>query len=160
MDINDPRLEKGREEMFERIKKYDERMLTVIKNHLGCEQFLNQLLSAASRKWKGKMCAGKIDIAKNELDLPEIDLKIWNVLEAGNALRNKIAHGADESVIATKMADFRRAYFAALTPEQAKGCEGLDDMKIVSLAFGLCGGYLVVATERLIKRKRATLPAL
>jgi hypothetical protein len=151
--IDDPRLEKAREELFERIKKYDEQMLTVIKNHLGCEQFLNQLLSAASRKWKGKMCSGKIDIAKT-LDVIEIDPKIWKVLEAGNSLRNKIAHGAEDSVIAARMTDFRTAYLAALSPEQAKGCGGLDDMKIVVLAFGLCGAYIVVAAERLTEERK------
>ena len=36
---DDPRLEKAREQLLERIKKYDEMMLTVFKNHLGCEQF-------------------------------------------------------------------------------------------------------------------------
>lgn len=153
MGMNDPRLEKAREEFLDRVKKYDERMLTVIKNHLGCEQFLNQLLSVASRSWKRKKCAGKIEIAKNDLNLTEIEPNIWEVLEAGNTLRNKIAHGAEESVIAAKMADFRKAYLAALTPEQAKGSEGLDYMKIVVLAFGLCGGYLVVAAERLSKEK-------
>ena len=50
MKIDESRLEKAREEMFERVRRYDERMLTVIKNHLGCEQVLNDLLSAASRR--------------------------------------------------------------------------------------------------------------
>src|SRR5437868_4103078 len=107
--IDDPRLEKAHAEMTERVRKYDERMLTVMKNHLGVEQFLNELLSAASRRWKGRMCGGKIDIARGELDLPEIEPAIWKVLEAGNTLRNKIAHGADESVIAAKMTAVRKA---------------------------------------------------
>jgi hypothetical protein len=57
--IDDPRLQKAHEEMVERIRRYDERMLTVIKNHLGCEQFLNELLSTASRRWKRRPCSGK-----------------------------------------------------------------------------------------------------
>jgi hypothetical protein len=71
--IDESRLEKAREEMFERVRRYDERMLTVIKNHLGCEQVLNDLLSAASRRWKRRTCSGKIAIAKDELKLPEIE---------------------------------------------------------------------------------------
>jgi hypothetical protein len=137
---DDPRLS-------ERIKKYDEMMLTVFKNHLGCEQFLNELLSASSRRWKGRMCGGKIEIAKT-LKLPEMEPSVWKVLEAGNKLRNQIAHSPDEGKIAAKMAAFRKAYLAALTPEQAKGCENLDDVRIVILAFGFCGSYLVVAAER------------
>ncbi len=120
MKTDDPRLEKAREQLFERIKKYDEMMLTVFKNHLGCEQFLNELLSASSRRWKRRKCAGKIEIAKT-LNLPEIEAPIWKVLEAGNKLRNQIAHSPDEGKIAAKMASFRKAYVAALTPEQARG---------------------------------------
>ncbi|MGD9923856.1 MAG: hypothetical protein AB7V13_20795 [Pseudorhodoplanes sp.] len=51
MKADDPCLEKARQEMIERIKSYDERMLTVIKCHLGCEDFLNGLPSAAGRRW-------------------------------------------------------------------------------------------------------------
>ena len=153
MRTDDPRLEKSREQLFERVKKYDEMMLIVIKNHLGCEQFLNELLSALSKPWKKKRCAGKIDIAK-KLNLTEIEPPIWQVLEAGNRLRNQIAHSPDEGKIAAKMAAFRKAYIAALTPEQAKACENLDDIRIVVLAFGLCGGYLVVAANRLAEEKK------
>lgn len=153
MRTDDPRLEKAREQMFERIKKYDEMMLTVFKNHLGCEQFLNELLSASSKPWKKKRCAGKIDVAK-KLNLTEFEPAIWDVLEAGNKLRNQIAHSPDESKIAAKMAALRKAYLAAITPEQAKGCENLDDTRIVVLAFGLCGGYLVVAADRVKEDKK------
>ncbi len=152
MKTDDPKLEKAREQLFERIKKYDEMMLTVFKNHLGCEQFLNELLSASSRRWKGRTCGGKIDIAKT-LNLPEIEPSIWKALEAGNKLRNQIAHSPDEGKIAAKMASFREAYVAALTPEQARGCENLNDIQIVVLAFGLCGSYLVAAAGRVKEEK-------
>jgi hypothetical protein len=109
MRTDDSRLEEARKQLLERIKKYDEMMLTVFKNHLGCEQFLNELLSASSRRWKGRMCGGKIEIAKT-LDLPEIEPSIWKALEAGNKLRSQVAHSPDESKIAAKMAAFRKAY--------------------------------------------------
>lgn len=88
MKTDDPKLEKAREQLFERIKKYDEMMLTVFKNHLGCEQFLNELLSASSRRWKGRTCGGKIDIAKT-LNLPEIEPSIWKALEAGTSFATR-----------------------------------------------------------------------
>jgi hypothetical protein len=155
MKTDDPKLEKAREQLFERIKKYDEMMLTVFKSHLGCEQFLNELLSATSKRWKKRPFAGKIDIAKT-LYLSEIEPPIWKVLEAGNKLRNQIAHSPDEAKIGAKMAALRSAYLAALTPEQARGCEKLDDIQIVVLSFGLCGGYLVVAADRLADEKKKT----
>ena len=55
MKVDDPRLEKARAELSERIKRYDDMMLTVFKSHLGCEQFLNDLLSASSRRWKARL---------------------------------------------------------------------------------------------------------
>jgi hypothetical protein len=152
---DDPRLEKAAQEMIERIKKYDERMLTVIKNHLGCEDFLSRLLSAAGRRWKNRQFAGKLDVAK-EINPPEIEEPVWNLLNAGNKLRNAVAHGHEESKIAAMMADLRKAYLAALTPSQAKHAEVLDDTQMVVLAFGHCGAYLVVATEAVKdRRKRA-----
>ena len=126
--------------MNERIKKYDERMLTVIKNHLGCEDLLNGLLSAAGRRWKGRLLfAGKFDVAK-EIDPPEIEPLIWDLMEAGNKLRNAIA--------------LRKAYLATLTPFQAKHAENLDDTKMVILAFGECGAYLAVAANAVKGRKK------
>lgn len=151
--IDDPKLEQAREQMRARVQRYDEMMLTVFKNHLGCEQFLNDLLSVSSRRWKGRMCGGKIDIAKG-LHLSEIEAPVWEVLDAGNKLRNQIAHSPDDGKIAAKMASLRKAYLAALTPEQAKASENLNDTQIVALAFGLCGGYLVVATNRVKEDKQ------
>jgi hypothetical protein len=151
---DDPRLEKAHAEMVERVRKFDERMLTVLKSHLGCEQFLNELLAASSKPWKGKMCGGKIDIAKG-LKLPEMTEPIWKVLETGNRLRNAIAHGKPESVIADRMAKFRKAYLAALSPEQAKGSADLDDIRLVILAFGFVGAFLVVSAERVREGKQA-----
>jgi hypothetical protein len=143
---DDPRLEIAHQEMIARIKKYDERMLTVIKNHLGCEDFLNELLSAAGRRWKNRLFAGKLDVAK-EINPPEIEPPVWCLLKASNKLRNAIAHGHKESKIAARTADLRKAYLAALTPIQAKHSEGLDDTRIVVLAFGHCGAYLGIAAE-------------
>ncbi len=153
MRTDDPRLEKAHAEMAERVRKFDERMLTVIKNHLGCEQFLNDTLAAAGRRWKSRRCAGKIAIAKR-LKLSEMTEPIWKVLEEGNRLRNAIAHGDEKSVIADRMAKFRKAYLAALSPEQAKGVADLDDIRLTVLAYSFVGAFLVVSTDRFIEAKK------
>ena len=57
------RYAKAHKEMTERVARYDQRLLTVIKSHLSCEEALNQLLSAASRAWKKKKFSGKLEVA-------------------------------------------------------------------------------------------------
>jgi hypothetical protein len=99
---------------------------------------------------------GQIDIAKDELNLSEIEPATWEVLKAGNELRNKIAHGAAESVIAAKMTALRKAYLETLPPEQRKGAENLTDVQLVVGAFSDCGSYLFVAAERLREEKKKT----
>jgi hypothetical protein len=99
-----PRLVEGRKLLAERIAKYDERILTVLKNHLATEQSLNDLLAAASRRWRRRTFAGKIDVAK-ELFLPELSEELWDVLKAANDLRNAVAHGHKEGTVAARMAD-------------------------------------------------------
>ena len=47
MDINDPRLEQARTNMTERLRSYDDRIISVLKGHLSLEQSLNGLLRAA-----------------------------------------------------------------------------------------------------------------
>jgi hypothetical protein len=153
MEIDDSRLEQAHKEMTERVEKYDERLVTVLKNHLGVEQSLNDLLAAASRRWKRRTFAGKIDIAK-KLFLPEIEPHVWTVLEAGNDLRNAIAHGHKEGTMAAKMTALRKAYIGLLTPEQPKGTEDLTDTQIVVVAFTMAGSYLVVAADRLAEKRK------
>jgi hypothetical protein len=41
--------------------------------------------------------------------LPEIEPSIWAVFEAGNRLRNQIAHSPDDGKIAAKMATLRKS---------------------------------------------------
>jgi hypothetical protein len=153
MEIDDPRLGQAHKEMAERVEKYDERLVTVLKNHLGCEQSLNDLLAAASRRWKRRTFAGKIDIAQ-KLFLPEMTEPIWAVLKAGNDLRNANAHGQNEGTIAARMTDLRKAYAASLTPERAKDVETLTDTQLVVVAFTMAGSYLVVAADRLAEKRK------
>ncbi len=120
MKTDDPRLEESRKKALERIQKINDMMLTVLKNHLVVEQFMNDFLDVSGRKHRGLTFDKKSKRCKG-LKPAEIDPPIWKVLDAGNALRNKIAHTLDQSQIQSKMDELRADFLAALTPEQAKG---------------------------------------
>lgn len=153
MDINDPRLEEAHKNMVERVEKYDELIVTVLKCHLSAEQALNDLLRAASRRWKRRTFAGKIDVAE-KLFLPELDPPMWAVLKAGNDLRNAVAHGHKEGTVTQRMADLRKALLAWASPEQRPSIEGMTEPQMVSTAFFQCASFIVVATERLIEKNK------
>jgi len=97
-------------------------MLTVLKNHVGLEQFFSEFLEASGKKpdemsfyEKAKACEG--------LRPPEVELAIWKVVYAANELRNKIAHTFEQTKIKAKMDALRAAYLAALTPTQAEAAK-------------------------------------
>jgi hypothetical protein len=146
MKSDDPRLEKSRKELLERIKKIDELMLIVLKNHIGLEQFLSEFLDASGKTPEDLTFYEKVQESEG-LNPPEVDPAIWEVLYAANELRNKIAHTFDQAKIKTKMDALRAAYLAALTPTQAEASNTLDDAKIAVTAMGLCGAFLFVATD-------------
>lgn len=146
MKSDDPRLIESRKLLAERIAKYDERIVTVLKNHLAAEQSLNDLLAAASRRWKKRSFAGKIDVAK-KLFLPDLSEELWDTLKAGNELRNAVAHGHKEGTVAARMTDLRKAFLASVSPERRKGIEEMNDTQTVMSAFSHCGSYLVVAAQ-------------
>jgi hypothetical protein len=153
MDIDDPRLAEAHKIMAERVKLYDERIVMVLKGHLSAEQSLDDLLKAASRRWKCRTFAGKIDIAQ-KLFLPELDEPMWAVLKSGNELRNAVAHGHKEGTVTQRMTELRKALLAWVSPEQRAGIEGMTDPQMVSTAFYQCGSYLVVATDRLEEKNK------
>jgi hypothetical protein len=146
MKTDDPRLEESRKKLLERVQKINELILSVLKNHLLLEQFMNGFLEVSGEKYDGLAFAEKAKKSE-ELKPPEVEPSIWKVLEAANKLRNKIAHTLDQGLIQAKMDKLRTAYLAALTPTQAKGVEKLDDVRIASGAFELCGAYVVAATD-------------
>jgi hypothetical protein len=153
MEIDDPRLVQAHKDMTARIERYDDRVVTVLKNQLGVEQSLDDLLKTASRRWKNRTFAGKIDVAQ-KLFLAELDEHTWAVLKAGNNLRNAVAHGHKEGTIAARMTDLRKAYLAAVSPEQRKGIEEMTDTQMVGSAFNQCGSHLVVAADRLAEKNK------
>jgi hypothetical protein len=143
---DDPRLEESRQKLLERVQKINDLILTVLKKHLILEHFMNEFLDASRKKYDDELSFAKKAALCKELKPAEIDPSIWEVLTKANQLRNKIAHTLDEAEIKSKTDDLRTSYLAALTPTQAKGAEKLDDVRIASGAFELCGAYVVAAT--------------
>jgi hypothetical protein len=152
MKADDPKLRANLQELFERRQQINELILTVLQNHIVVEQFINEFLAVAGRSKRGTF-QGKVDKCQL-LNPPEIDAQIWQVLKAANELRNKIAHTFDQTKIYAKLAELRKAYHAALTPEQAKHAESLDDTKTAAGAFELCGAYIAAASDAAKQRKQ------
>ncbi|PZA13317.1 hypothetical protein DNX69_02800 [Rhodopseudomonas palustris] len=148
MATNDTRLEEAHKHLKERIEKYDDRILAVLKGHLSAEQSLNELLRAAKRRWRRRTFAGKIDVAK-QLCLPDLSEQLWTILENGNDLRNAVAHGHQEGTINQRMAHLKKALLAWSSPEQKPGVETMTDTQMVSTAFYSTGSFLIVAAMRL-----------
>jgi hypothetical protein len=144
---------KAHKDMIERVARYDERLLTVIKNHLSCEEALNQLLGAASRSWKKKKFSGKLDVGRDQIKPNEMTAHLWEVVKVGNLLRNAVAHGHPESVIAARMVELRTAYLGAVSPQQRPGIEAMTEVQMVGSAFNHCGSHIIVAADR-IERER------
>lgn len=153
MKSNDPRLEESRRTAIARVNRINETIVTVLKNHLVVEQFMDEFLVASGKKANGSF-ADKAQDCQN-LKPPEIDPPIWKVLTAANRLRNKIAHTLDETEIRTKMDDVRATYLAALSDQQRPHSEGVDDILIAAAAFELCAAYLVAATVAARAARRA-----
>lgn len=45
------------------------------------------------------------------------------------------------------MGDLRKAFLAAVSPEQRKGIDEMNDTQMVVSAFSHCGSHLVVAAQ-------------
>lgn len=151
MKADDPRLEKSRQEAIARVARVTEMMVTVLKNHIVVEQFMDEFLTVSGRKAKGTFA----DKAQSCQDLksPEIEPALWEVLKKANLLRNKIAHTLDQAEIQVKMHELRAAYLGALSDQQRPHSETLDDIRVAAAAFELCGAYLFGATEAVREKK-------
>jgi hypothetical protein len=148
---DDPRLEQAHRAMTERIAKYEGRIVTTLKGHLAAEQALDDLLREARRKRK-RPFAGKIDVAE-KLFLPDLSTEMWDVLRAGNNLRNAVAHGKSEGTIVQRIADIRRTLLAWASPPQRPGIEAMSDPQLISTAFFQCASFIVVATIKMKEQR-------
>jgi hypothetical protein len=157
MKADDPRLEQARKEMTERVERYNDRIVEVLKGHLSVEQSLNDLLRTARRKWK-RPFAGKIDVAE-KLYCPDLTVELWDRVKAGNNLRNAVAHGHKEGTITQRMADLRRALLDWVSPAQRPGVEAMTDTQMVGTAFNQTGSHIVVATIKLEEENKKAADA-
>lgn len=138
---------KAHKDMIERVERYDERIVTVLKGSLSTEQALNDLLKAGSMRWKRRTFAGKIDKAE-KLFCPELDAGFWATIKAANQLRNAVAHDHKEGTITQRTADLKKALLAWASPQQRPGIEGMTEPQMITTAFNQCSSYLVVAADR------------
>jgi hypothetical protein len=157
MKGDDPHLEETYKKALERNKEIKDMKSTVLDNHLLVEQFMDDLLKAYGKKYKGLEFSEKVDLCET-LNPAEIDPQIWKVLRAANQLRNKISHTLDQKKIQSKIDVLRVAYITSLTSTQAEAAEKLDDVQIVGAALRYCGAYLVAATDA-VRARQATSPA-
>jgi len=145
-----------REKMFaeahkkatERIEQFEERILTVIRAHLGAEQSLNALLKVGRRRRKNRTFSGKWWVAKG-LFVKEMTEELWEVLKVGNELRNAIAHGDKPGLIEAKIVELRKAYIDANTPQQKKYIESMTEKQMMTMAFSHCSSHMTVAADRI-----------
>jgi hypothetical protein len=156
---DDPELEKHRQEAFERVQKMDLLILSVLKTHLLTEQCMNDYMTASGlkKRWIKKRFADKMKkcklLAKSEGNDP-----LWDVLEAANCLRNKIAHTPDITAINEKMAVLKEKYFSQLTENQVSGLKDRPDDYIAMSAFSTCAGFIATLESR-VKSARAAATA-
>ena len=154
MKADDPLLEAKLKELFDRIKRMDELLLTIVKNHIGLEQFMSEFLDASGENPEDMSSFDKIE-ACEEQNPQEIEPAVWEVFYAANQLRNKIAHTFDEAKVKQKLDALRAAYIAALNnPVQVEAAKKLTDAQLAAEAMAFCGAYLVVATERVKAAKK------
>ena len=150
MKADDPRLEESLKRLTERIRKLDDTILTVLKNHVAVEQSMGAFLEAHGKKSDNLTFADKIKACKAR-NAPEIEKPIWDLLKECNRLRNTIAHKLDEMATKAQMDVVRAAYIAAVTEFQARFIKDLDDVRMAMGALQLWGSYIVVANEAIPK---------
>jgi hypothetical protein len=151
---DDPRLEKSRQEMFERVEKMNALTLSVLRSHLLAEQCMGDYIIARGKKpkWVQKQkFSTKMERCK-KLAKDEGDDELWRILDAANQLRNTIAHTLSSDKIAEKMKQLRDRYLAFLTAEQAAGLADRSDAYIAESACLTCAGFIATLTNRLPKK--------
>ena len=150
MKSDDPKLEKSRQEMFERVKKMNALTLAVLRSHLLAEQSMGDYIVASGRKskWVQKQkFSTKMELCK-KLAKDEGDDLLWGVLDAANQLRNTIAHSLSSEKIAEKMKQLRDRFLAYLTAEQAAGIADQSDDYVAESACLTCAGFITTLTRR------------
>jgi hypothetical protein len=76
---DDPRLEESLKKLTERIQKINDMIVTILKNHLVLEQFINEFLAVCGIKTKGRSFDAKAKLCERQKP-PEIEAPIWDVI--------------------------------------------------------------------------------
>jgi hypothetical protein len=154
---DDPRLEKSRNEMIERIEKMSALTLAVLRSHLLAEQCMGDYIIASGTKPKWLRKANFFDKMNRwkTLAKEEGDDGLWGVLNDANQLRNTIAHSLSSEKIAERMKKLKERYLACLTKEQADGLADQPDDYVAQLACVTCAGFIATLTGRLPAKKLA-----
>ena len=151
MRTDDPRLEKSRKEMIERVERMNALTLAVLRSHLLAEQCMGHYIVTSGKKpkWVQKQkFSTKMERCK-KLAKGDGDDELWGVLNAANQLRNTIAHTLSSEKIAEKMQLLKERYLACLTAEQAAGLADQPDDYIAQSACVTCAGFIATLTDRL-----------
>lgn len=155
MKADDPLLEAKLQNLTDRVKRMDELLVTIVKNHIGLEQFMSEFLEASGEDDPEDLSFFEKIEACEEHNPEEIEAAMWQVFYKANELRNKIAHTFDEAKVKQKLDALRAAYVASLnTPAQKEAAKKLTDAQLAASAIQLCGAYIVVATDRVKAGKR------
>jgi hypothetical protein len=150
MKSDDPELEKRRQEMFVRAQKMDALILSTLKTHLLAEQCMNDYMTASGlkKRWIRKPFSEKMKKCKLLAKGEDKDA-LWDVLDAANDLRNKIAHTLDIAEIKEKMAIVKNKYFACLTQKQVDSLKDQGDDYIAMSACSTCAGFIATLESRI-----------
>jgi hypothetical protein len=136
MKADDPLLEAKRQELFQRIQRMDELLLTVVKNHIGLEQFMGEYLEASGEDDPEDLSFYQKIEACEEHNPQEMEAPTWQVFYKANELRNKIAHTFDEAMVKQKLDALRAAYIAALnSPAQKEAANRLTDAQLAQVPW-------------------------
>lgn len=150
MKLDDPELEKRRQEMFDRALKMDALILSILKTHILTEKCMEDYLLASGlkKRWLNKRFSDKMKKCKT-LSKEEAKDPLWDVLQAANDLRNTVAHTLEIEKIKVKMAELKDKYFACLTEKQVDGLREQPDDYVAMSACSTCAGFIATLQSRI-----------
>jgi hypothetical protein len=110
----------------------DELLITIVKNHIGLEQFMSEFLVASGKDHEDLTFRKKVEACEG-LKPQGVEAAVWKVFYAANKFRNKMAHMYDEKKVKEKLDALCAKYIDALnTPAQKEAVKKLTDEQLVA----------------------------
>lgn len=140
------------------LQNIDELALVVLKGHLLLEELLSQVIETfvfhAELAESARLSFGqKVSLARS-MSLDESENSMWSVVSSINSLRNDMAHAIDSPKRAAKLNAVRENYLREIAEHpRREELQGADDLTIVTLAVGLCLGFVHTFTEEVDRLK-------